>query len=75
MLQHLQQWVNEAGITKKITFHCARHTYACLLIDNNIPLPTVQEMMGHSSIRNTMKYVKVMDKQRVNAANVIPSIF
>lgn len=75
MLQHLQQWVNEAGISKKITFHNARHSYAVLLISHGTSIITVSEMLGHSNIKTTMIYSQVMDEKRLEAANIVPSIF
>lgn len=39
-----------AGITKDVSAHCLRHSFATLLIENKTPLPVVQKYMGHSDI-------------------------
>ena len=50
------EWVMAAAITKKITFHCSRHTFAVWALENS-DLYTVSEMMGHSSITTTSIYL------------------
>ena len=45
------------GIPYK-TLYTTRHTYASLLIENNVPMTYVQKMLGHSSLSTTMLYVK-----------------
>lgn len=68
----LLQWCLKAGITKHITFHCARHTYATLLLTNNTDLFVVSKLMGHSEIRTTQIYAKVIDKKKNEAVNNLP---
>lgn len=67
----LQQWIMQAGISKTITFHCARHTYATLLITKGVDLYTVSKLLGHKNIRATQVYAKVIDEKRWDAANKI----
>ncbi|MEI6847021.1 MAG: site-specific integrase [Chlorobiaceae bacterium] len=74
MLTALASWINSAGITKKITFHCGRHTYAVLQLDNGTDILTLSKMLGHAAITTTMVYSQIMDKKRITAANCIPSI-
>jgi integrase len=45
--KHLTEWIKAAGITKEITFHCFRHTYATLQLSNGTDLYTVSKMLGH----------------------------
>ena len=49
------------GIKKNITFHCARHTCATLLIYRNVPITTVQKILGHKNITTTQIYSAVTD--------------
>src|SRR5690606_38590503 len=49
----LLRWCMKAGITKHITFHCARHTNAVLLLENGADIYTVQKRLGHKEIRTT----------------------
>jgi integrase len=57
----LRQWAFQAGITKHIHFHVARHTYATLLLSLEVPIETVSKNLGHSEIRTTQIYAKVVN--------------
>ncbi len=68
----LSQWVLKAGIHKNITFHCARHTFATMQLTLGTDLFTVSKLLGHSEIRTTQIYAKIIDQKKIDAANVIP---
>lgn len=70
----LCQWVLFNGIKKHITWHNARHTYACLLINTGTDIYTVSKLLGHKDIKTTQIYAKVMDETKREAINKIPSI-
>ncbi|HLW33240.1 MAG TPA: site-specific integrase [Aequorivita sp.] len=67
----LQQWMMRAGISKTITFHCARHTYATLQLSAGTDIYTVSKLLGHRDLRTTQIYAKVIDQQKKEAANRI----
>lgn len=67
----LKKWLSEAGITKKITFHNFRHTYATLQLANGTDIYTVSKLLGHKNVSTTQIYTKVMDKNKIIAANRI----
>lgn len=67
----LKRWIEAAGITRRITFHCFRHTFATLQIAGGTDLYTVSKMLGHTNIKTTQVYAKVVDKLKNEAANVI----
>lgn len=69
----LMQWVLKAGISKHITFHCARHTYATIQITGGTDLFVVSKLLGHKEVRTTQIYAKVIDQKKIDAANVIPN--
>jgi len=52
----LKEWVLLAGIKKKITFHCARHSFATIQLDLGTDLYTVSKLLGHKEIRTTQIY-------------------
>lgn len=55
-----------ASLTKKISFHTARHTNATLLIYNGVNITTVQKLLGHKSVKTTQIYTNVMDMTIIN---------
>lgn len=65
----LDQWMKDAGIRRKITFHAARHTHAVLQLSLGTDIFTVSKMLGHKSLKTTQIYAKVMDKTKRTAAN------
>jgi integrase len=67
----LTEWVEAAGITKHITFHCARHSFATLQLTNGTDIYTVSKMLGHTNVRTTQIYAKVVDEKKEEAANAI----
>lgn len=67
----LQQWIMKAGITKTITFHCARHTYATLQLTLGTDIYTVSKLLGHKHLKTTQIYTKVIDEKKTEAANKI----
>lgn len=72
---HLKKWVLSAGIEKHITWHCSRHSFATALILKNENLMTVSKLLGHKSIIETQRYVRVAEMSKVKAINSIPSIY
>jgi integrase len=64
-------WLQDAGITKNITFHSFRHTFVTLQLEMGTDLYTVSKMLGHKSIKTTQIYAKVVDKKKVEAAGRI----
>jgi len=69
--KHLAQWIGLAGITKKVTFHSFRHTFATLQLSKGTDIYTVSKMLGHRSLKTTQIYAKVIDEAKREAANKI----
>jgi integrase len=69
--KHLFQWIGAAGITKDITFHCFRHTYATLQLFNGTDIYTVSKMLGHKDLKTTQVYAKIVDEAKRETTNRI----
>lgn len=74
MNTEILRWCMKAGITKHITFHCARHTAATLILEAGADLYTVMKILGHKDIRTTQIYAKIVDKKLKETANLIPTL-
>ncbi|WP_454895517.1 tyrosine-type recombinase/integrase [Alloprevotella tannerae] len=70
----LDAWTKAAGIDKKITFHCARHTFAIMMLDLGADIYTVSKLLGHREITTTQIYAKVLDKKKQEAIKMIPKV-
>lgn len=64
----LPVWVAQSGITKHITFHCFRHTYATLQIFSGTDIFTISKMLGHKSVKTTQIYTKIIDEKKREAS-------
>lgn len=73
-LEHFEKHLKEAGV-KHIRFHDLRHTFATLSLEKGVPLKTVSEVLGHSTIAITGDtYSHVTDKMRMKAADTMSEI-
>ncbi len=73
--KHLFQWIGAAGITKDITFHCFRHTYATLQLYNGTDITTVSKMLGHKDLKTTQIYAKIVDDAKRQTTDKIKLTF
>jgi integrase len=69
--KHLAKWIGLAGITKDITFHCFRHTFATLQLSKGTDIYTVSKMLGHRELKTTQIYAKIIDQTKREAADKI----
>ncbi len=71
MNNDLRYWAASAGISKHITFHSARHTFATLQLTLGTDIYTVSKMLGHRELTTTQIYAKIIDEKKVEAVNRI----
>jgi site-specific recombinase XerD len=64
MNAYLKEIADVCGITKQLTYHIARHTFATTVtLSNGVPIESVSKMLGHKNIRTTQHYAKILDKK------------
>ena len=55
----LKKMIKECGITKDISFHCARHGFATLALSKGMPIESVSRVLAHTNIVTTQLYAKI----------------
>ena len=70
----LREWCLKAGITKHITFHCGRHTFAVLQLSLGTEIYTVSKLLGPRELKTTQVYAQIMDAKKREAVNRIPEL-
>ncbi|MDR0812251.1 MAG: site-specific integrase [Paludibacter sp.] len=70
----LRNWTCAVGITKKVTFHVARHTYATLLLTLEVPIEVVSKNLGHADIQTTQIYAKVVNAAQRAAVSKLDTL-
>jgi len=63
----------KAGITKRVTTHTLRHSFATHLLEDGYDIRTIQELLGHSSLRTTMIYTHVAQKNKLGVKSPLDS--
>jgi len=71
---NLQIWSAAASLTKHISFHTARHTFATLALTETKNIYLVSKLLGHSDIKHTQIYAKIIDSEKRTAVESLPTI-
>ena len=71
----LKKWAQNSGITKTVTFHTARHTFATMMLTLGADLYTTSKLLGHTNMKTTQIYAKIVDKKKDEAVNLVNDIF
>ncbi|MBR4973135.1 MAG: site-specific integrase [Clostridia bacterium] len=72
---NIDKWAKAAGITKKVTFHVARHTFATMMLTLGADLYTTSKLLGHADIETTQIYAKIVNAKKDEAVNLANGIF
>lgn len=70
-----KQWFEDAKIEKHITWHCARHSTATIMLSAGEPLAVVSKQLGHGKIATTEIYAKIVDKAQAQASRNFANLF
>lgn len=72
---YLQPWLDKAGISKPITFHCSRHTFGTMMLTLGADIYTTSKLMGHTKVEVTQIYAKIINKKKDDAVSLIDQAF
>jgi site-specific recombinase XerD len=76
MNQRLKTIASLAGLTKTLHMHLARHTFATTItLANGVPIESVSNMLGHTSIRQTQHYAKIVARRVINDMSVLKQLY
>ena len=69
--KNIADWLKDAKINKHVTFHCARHTFATLMLTQGADLYTTSKLLGHTDVKTTQIYAKIVDAKKAAAVNLL----
>lgn len=73
--ENLKKWAEAAGIKKHISYHTSRHSFATMMLTLGADLYTVSKLLGHSSVKHTQIYARIIDRKKDEAVNLADSVF
>jgi integrase/recombinase XerD len=71
----ITQAVKKAGITKDVSVHTLRHTYATHLLEDGLDILTIKDLLGHQSIDTTMIYLHVAQSGKNKAFSPLDTLY
>ncbi len=67
--RHIKKAADKIALSKKVTCHTLRHSFATHLLEANYDIRTVQELLGHANVSTTMIYTHVLNKPGVSVTS------
>jgi len=74
-MKMLETWAKEAGITKHVTFHVSRHTFATMELTMGADLYTTSKLLGHTNVATTQIYAKIVNSKKEEAVSLLDGAF
>jgi integrase len=71
----LRAWIQSARIEKDVTMHVGRHTFATLCLTAGIDIYTTSQLLGHTTIRHTQRYAKIINTKKDEAVSRLDEAF
>ncbi|MCG2462495.1 site-specific integrase, partial [Flavobacteriaceae bacterium F89] len=76
MNAYIKEIADLCGISKNLTFHSARHTFATTVtLTNGVPIESVSKMLGHTNLKTTQHYAKILDMKVAKDMAILRSKF
>lgn len=75
ILPIIKKWAKDAGIAKNVNFHTSRHTFATMLLTLGADIYTVSKLLGHTNVKTTQIYAKIVNKKKNDAVSLVDNIF
>lgn len=73
--QIVTEWAKAAGISKHVTYHVSRHTFATLELTMGADLYTTSKLLGHTEVRTTQIYAKIINSKKDEAVSLLDAAF
>ena len=73
--QLLRAWAARAGIVKHISFHVSRHSFATIMLTLGADLYTTSKLLGHTDVRMTQAYARIVNEKKARAVNLVNGVF
>jgi integrase len=71
----IREWAEDAGITKHLSYHTARHTFATMMLTLGADLYTTSKLLGHTKVATTEIYAKIVNSKKDEAVNLVDKVF
>ncbi len=72
---YIAAWAKAAGITKHITHHTSRHTFATMMLTLGADLYTTSKLLGHADVKMTQVYAKIVNRKKDEVVNLVNGLF
>ena len=73
--RNLTKWMQNAKITKHITYHCSRHSFATMMLTLGADIYTTSKLLGHANVNTTSIYAKIVDKKKIETVGLVDNFF
>ena len=74
MNAYLKEIADVCWITKNLTMHTARHTFATYMLTKGVPIETVAKLLGHKDLKTTQIYAKIIDSKVADDMKILMNI-
>ena len=73
--RNLMKWMQNAKITKHITYHCSRHSFATMMLTLGADIYTTSKLLGHANVNTTSIYAKIVDQKKIETVGLVDNFF